>query len=257
MTGVFSGLIKQRTMWAREVVDNAKPQCKSQDAETGYPNVTGPEDSLFPWGEHGTTVDMAEKDEYGRPTLKCASCPFSEWTRKGTKSTPPPCSERYTMPMRYAAGINEAHVTFGDLDRAGIISFQRSGITPAKNYISTFVRAKTGIFTKFVNITLRMETRGKVTYSVPIFKLVGNVPQDEWEILVKEYRTLREFLRRAPRPADDAVATEPAAPPLGQPQGNTQASPSTASTPAARVIDSVAVPTSSMVTVPDDDDLPF
>lgn len=263
--GVFLGMIKQRVLWAEDVEDDAKPLCKSSDAETGFPNVTGPEHSLFPWVESGFSLSAAEKDEYDRPTLNCETCPFTQWGKKGTKSVPPRCSERYTFPIRYRSEPD------GALDRSGILSLQRSGITPAKSYLSIFSRGKMPMFSAYTRLKLDRKSRGTVKYSTPVFARGGPVPPEEWEDHAKEYRAIREFLREPPRADDDGSDSAQAKTAGGNSttvsSGSTVATaPAAPATPAAAaplrggliggtVIDAVSTVTSSVAA--ENDDLPF
>lgn len=262
--GVFLGMIKQRHMWNSDPEDDAKPMCKSSDAETGFPNVTGPDHSLFPWEQSGFTPQTASRDEHNRPVLKCDTCVFAQWTKNGAKNVPPACSERYTFPIRYSS---EGEGTA--LDRSGILSLQRSGITPAKQYLSIFSRNKSPMFSSYTKLKLERKSRGTVKYSTPVFTKGSAVPQEEWEEFAKEYRSIREFLREPPRIFDDSeAASTPQATQVAAAVGNTGGASSTAApvVPAQRtgsgligggnvgVIDAVVVESSAPA---DDDDLPF
>jgi hypothetical protein len=204
--GVFLGLIKQRAMWAKELEDDSKPLCKSNDAEWGYPNVTGPSHSLFPWAASTLDPNQQPRDEEGRITIKCETCPMAQWGRSSTKSTPPPCSERYTMPIHYSTTPG------GQLDRAGIVSFHRSGITPLKAFISAFSRMRQPLFSAYMELGLSLQKRGQVDYSVPTVKRGAAVPPENWEDFAREYRSIREFLRQRPRMTDGATPVAAAQP---------------------------------------------
>lgn len=268
---VILGLIKQRTMWPAQVEDDTRPMCKSNDAEYGFPNVKGPADSLFPWEEYGMTVDEVAKDEFGRPTIACGTCPFKEWTvGKANKNVPPRCSERHSFPMLYSTEADEAP------SRAGIVSFQRSGIGPSKAYLSGFKRGGVPLFSVITKLALDLNRRGQVTYSVPSFSRFGKTREIDWESYAKDLRGIREILRRPPRPDEDAIAAGPL--PVAQPRA---ATPAAASAPvgaevkpaAASVVDAASQPivttviaTPAPVATPapaaasvadDDDDLPF
>lgn len=198
--GIILGLVKQRVMFSSTMGETTlKPQCKSSDAAVGYPNMQGSADELFPWNTSGLNISDLPKDDYGRVTIPCEACPFSQW---GPNRKPPLCSERHTFPIMYSrdpAGISELHLPY-----AGIAAFQRSGITPSRNYLSAFSRAKIPLYSAFTEITLKRESRGTVRYSVPVFRKMSDVPPERWEELAREYRNLREFLRRPPRPGEDS-----------------------------------------------------
>lgn len=206
MRGVLLGLIKQRVMWEREQLDDSKPQCKSNDGEFGYPNITGPQHSLFPWAYSGIADPNAlTRDEHGRPIIKCETCPFAQWRKNGAKNEPPPCSERYTIPMIFSTNAED-----GPLDHAGILSFQRSGIAPVKAFISGFSRTKRPLFSAYALLTLKRASRGTVVYSIPEVKRLGPTNEEDFEEYAREYRGVRELLRLAPRFEEPTPA--PAAP---------------------------------------------
>lgn len=203
--GVFLGLIKQRVMWNKDVEEGDKPLCKSNDAEFGYPNITGPSNCYFPWEASGLDPKLQPTDEDNRPIVKCETCTFKEWRRTPGKNVPPPCSERYTLPIHFGT-------VPGQLDHAGIISFQRSSITPVKNFVSAFARTKQPLFSAYVEISLTTQKRGNVTYSVPVLKRGPSVPEEDWPTYVQEYRAIREMLRQRPRAqADDTSKPTPPA----------------------------------------------
>lgn len=207
MYGVFLGLVAQRVFWAKELENDSKPLCKSNDGETGYPNVTGPAHSLFPWPKAGLNPQNVPKDEHGRPILKCEGCPFAEWgPRTAGKATPPPCSERYTMPVLFSTKEG------GALDHAGLISVQRSGISSFKNYIGAFKRAHLPLFAAMTKVTLDTNKRGNVTYSTPKVARMADTDQAQWQDWAEQYRSVREMLRRPPAPPKDddgAQSTQP------------------------------------------------
>jgi hypothetical protein len=197
MYGVFLGLIKQRVFWPREVEDDMKPYCKSNDAEWGFPNMTGPRGSLFPWSESGMNPATQPKDEHGRVQIKCETCPFAEWTNKDGKQVPPRCSERYTMPVHFNTTGPE-----GPHTHAGIISFQRSSLTPLKRFIGAFSRSKEPLFSALFSMKLDLNKRGNVTYSVPKVARLGRTLDADWQDYATEYRSVRDMLRRPPRPTE-------------------------------------------------------
>jgi hypothetical protein len=202
--GVFLGMIKQRVMWAKDLEDDSKPLCKSNDGEFGYPNITGPKHSLFPWALSAIDPQTVPTDEHGRPTIKCETCPFTQWVRTAGKNTPPACSERYTMPMHFATEADRPY------DHAGIISFQRSGITPIKNFIAAFARTHQPLFSAGFKLVLETNKRGQVVYSVPKIQRTNPVPQENWPEYATEYRGVREMLRRMPAFNSDDDDSTPA-----------------------------------------------
>jgi len=271
--GVALGLIKQRVMWAPVVEDGAKPLCKSQDATTGYPNAAGEKEGGFPWSEaSGLDPNTSAKDEHGRIVINCEGCPFSEWIpdAKTGKRKPPPCKERHTYPIIFnRSGGNTYEPPYME---SGIVSFQSSGIGPSKKYLSAFVRNKRPLYSAVVRITLDTNKRGMVTYSVPAFAKMAEVPEDEWELYAREYAPLRDYLRQPPRPGDDAdplKAPQQTAAQAAANAGVTQATVvsstySTDESPATAAVNPAAAAASvqeyvppAPTAVPDDDELPF
>lgn len=273
--GVPLGMIKQRAMWHPEISEggDGRPQCKSSDAQTGYPNLEGPRiEDKFPWHDApGLDPSSLPKDEKGRITIACATCPFSKWgDKKPGKSTsePPRCSERHTYPLLYAT---EAGMP---LDRAGILTVQKSGIKDSKQYLAGFVQSKSPLFSSYVQLTLERRQRGMVKYSVVKFKRTSAVPQNDWPAHARDLANIREFLRQPPRfDSDDhesgggdtvtgnatrmpvqntSVQTAPASS-LVTPSINTPTV--THAAPAAPV--SVIDAASEVITTKSDDELPF
>lgn len=249
MYAIILGLVKQRVFWPKEVRDKGKPFCKSSDFAVGYPLMEGAREDLFPWDGSGLDPSAMPKDEYDRITIPCEACKFAQW---GQDRTPPACSERHTFPLFFSTEDDGLYN-----GSSGIISFQRSGITPSRNYISAFARGKKPLYTVVTKISLDRHKRGKVTYSTPVFKKVGDVEEGRWLELSQEYNGLREFLRRAPRPSDEAA--EAAGAVASKQSGGGYSAPAQASS----VVESTATedpwaatPATSLVGG-DDDDLPF
>lgn len=269
--GVILGLVKQRTMFATEMPAEGtmKPQCKSNDAAVGYPTMEGHREELFPWRDAGINPADAPKDDKGRVTLPCDACPFSKW---GANRKPPRCAERHTLPVLYSTDPSD-----GALVNAGIVSFQKSGIQPSKQYMSGFVRSKMPLYTAVTDIGLSRMKRGMVEYSVPHFKKVGETDPEAWEEFSAQYGALREFLRRPPRSDEDNVdpakqhmagGSAQAAHVAAQFEQPTMADPWAGSAPpnGGSVIDAVATPVPTQApSVPivqpfagkPDDELPF
>ncbi len=281
--GVLLGMVKQRVMWEKgDIEPGAKPQCKSQDAKTGYPNMGGKPGESFPWKDAPVLdPNLAPKDEHGRITLACETCPFAEWgprNEKG-KSTPPACKERYTFPVLYNREDPGSSLYSPPFMESGIVAFQGSGISPAKKFLSAFVRNKRPLYSAVTKISLDVNKRGMVVYSVPTFTKLTDVPDDDWELYARELGPLRDFLRRPPRPGDDqddarkpGVSSARAAANVGtvvQSSAPTSQSPVTQMVNAAAAESPVSAPVPSTDSandaagvvdaqiVPDDDDLPF
>jgi len=242
---------------------------------TGYPNMTGGADEAFPWAKSGLNPATQPKDEHGRTVIACEGCPFAQWGPRNAqgKSDPPPCKERHTYPAIFAREAGEPFT------ESGIVSFQGAGISPSKKYLSGFVRARRALYTAVTEITLQQQKRGSVKYSTPTFAKVGEVPEEDYEEYAREYHTLRDYLRRPPRPGDEG---DPAKQSMGANQAAANAGVQNAYVPpqqstvpaqvvvaesegrpneavAAEVINSTAAQASAPVVSADDDDdaLPF
>jgi hypothetical protein len=247
MHGILLGMIKQRVMWHPEISENSdsRPQCKSSDAQTGYPNLEGPRlEDKFPWQDApGLDLNSLPKDEHGRVVIACATCPFAKWGEKKpgkTTSEPPRCSERHTYPIMYTTqpGL--------PIDRAGIFSVQRSGIKDSKTFLAGFVQTKMPLFSAYVTIALLRKKRGMVNYAIATFKKTGPVPQEDWADYAKELAGIREFLRQSPRfdgeeedPGGDTVTGQATRMPANQ-----------APAPATTLQGTVVTPTLATPTVP-------
>lgn len=200
MNGILLGMIRQRVMWHPEISENGdgRPQCKSSDAVTGYPNMEGPrQEDKFPWEDaKGLDPNVLPRDESGRITIACATCPFAKWGDKkpgATTSPPPRCSERHTYPIMYTTDAGQP------IDRAGIFSVQRSGIKDSKTFLAGFVQAKRPVFSSYAEISLERKKRGMVNYAIAKFKKTGPVPEEDWPKYAQELAGIREFLRQPPR----------------------------------------------------------
>lgn len=236
--GVFLGMVKQRAMFHGEMPKEGKlgPQCKSSDAETGYPTMKGKPEDLFPWSEVAFKPADLEKDEFGRPTIKCSACPFAQWDNK----KPPRCAERHAYPVLFSS--DEGWTPGDEMPNRGIVSFQKSGIKPSIQFLTVFKNQKAPVYSQYAEISLQREKRGSVVYSVPVFKRLGATDREVWPEFSADLKGVREFLRQPPRPGEDEES-------------------SGGSKPASSVVESTAkVSESAPVADPwasDDDDLPF
>lgn len=262
--GIVLGLIKQRVMWAPDVEDmsKAKPLCKSNDAAVGYPRVDGGPDENFPWGDSGLNPDAMPRDEAGKVTIACEACPFTQWGKnpKTGKPVPPICKERYTLPVMYST--DENWKPGQPLLSAGIVAFQGSGVKPTRGFLGLFARSRLPVYSSYAEITLNLMKRGAVDYSVPEFKRLSSIPQEDWADLSEEYRNIRDHLRTPPRSNDD-----PGDPAKQQTSTGSVPAASTEQsiTKASEIVDAVVVeespfePTATTEAVGsvEDDDLPF
>lgn len=206
---VILGLVKQRIMWASEIDDGDKPLCKSPDHEHGFPNMRDnvPVDKRFPWEK--SNFNLADFPAGGPNslnnlvTLPCESCVFNQWsTSDAGKNVPPPCSEQHTYPLLYTPDDGETWT-------AALFTVQKTGISPSKQYISGFAAAKQPMFTSYTELSLKLLQRGNVNYSVPVFKKLEQTDRKSWSEYADRVRSIRAFIRQAPRRQDESTEEEP------------------------------------------------
>lgn len=205
---VLLGLVKQRIMWHPTVDEGDKPMCKSPNFDVGFPTMEGnPKGKNFPFKQSNFNPEHGQVDPVltlggqqvkvmtnGHPVLPCGSCRFKDWeTHPNGKN--PWCSEQHTLPIMYRPDESTPWVL-------AIMTLQKSGITPSKKYLTSFARSKTAPYTVITELTLQGVSRGDTDYSVPVFKKIGNTERSDWAEYAESYRSVREFVRRAPRPKD-------------------------------------------------------
>lgn len=244
LTVILLGLVKQRVMWDEEVgVAGSRPLCKSPDFDNGFPNLADdvPKDKRFDWDQSNFSPEdfPPEKGLNGMVTLPCAQCIFKEWDKQGWKQ--PPCAEQHTYPLLYTTDEGESW-------SPALFTTQKTGIKPSRQYISSFAQTKTPMFTVFTELSLTLQSRGTVRYSIPSFKKKGLTERENWAEYGNQYRSIREFIRQAPRRQDDEE--EPAA-------SSNENTPPPAATPAAEPAATAAPAASTPAAPAGDDDLPF
>lgn len=276
MDVVLLGLVKQRIMWADDPAEGDKPLCKSPDFVHGFPNVneTLARDKRFPWSvsnfapeqavplELKPNMDHAFPNGYssnGLPVLNCAVCKFNKWGTNPAngKSTPPPCTEQHTYALQYSPDNGENWIT-------ALLTLQRTGVKPSKQYISSFAQTKTPMFTVHTTLGLTLQKKGTVDYSVPTFRRGEPTDRNVWMEYGNQLRSIRDFIRSAPRRTEEddenapvvitsnentapAAKVEPMTAPPAQPVAPPVATPAAAPAPVAAPVVATVV----------DDDLPF
>lgn len=200
---IVLGFVKQRIMWPAKVDEGDGPMCRSNDFDHGFPNVD-PEvkaNKQFPWARSNFNPDDFTDTINGHKVLPCNSCVFSEWNKGDWDA--PPCNEQHT----YMVLVN----TSGDFDNptwtAGLLTLQRTGIKPSRQYISGFAQARQPFFTARTEITLEQFKKGQGIYCVPTLRKVGATSQTEWQGYSDQAKAIRDIIRSAPRPKDSS-ATE-------------------------------------------------
>lgn len=256
---IVLGLVKQRIMFFDKVEDKDGPQCKSPNFDQGFPNFEkGRNETHFPWAQSNFNESQAVPLEIepdpsgpwprgwssnGHAILPCPNCIFKEWNKTapdGTTWKAPPCNEQHTYPLLYV--VNKG--TEDEDWLPALWTTQKTGIKPSRAYLSHFKSKNMPPFTVFTKITLDQQKRGTNKYCVPQFKIGGTTERTMWSNYSTQMRTIRDFVRLAPRPADDYEVDESA-----EPSANVNTAP-VAET-------AKPVTTSASVTAADDDDLPF
>lgn len=250
---VIYGVVKQRIMWPDTTDEGDKPQCKSTQFSIGLPNMRTdiPPKKRFPWAEAGFTPDQAVPIDLapgqdptlpngwtsnGLPALPCASCRMKEW---GADKTPPACAETYLYILEYS---RDGWAT----SSPALLALQRSSMKNCKAYNSHFMQAKMPMFTAYTRITLKPQSRGSVLYAVPEFAKCESTDPTNWRGYADTLRSIREFVRQAPRPQDDE--DESGTPP--PPAGNVNQAPAPTEDPWAPAPETAAVPAQPVAAAP-------
>lgn len=172
---ILLGLMKQRILWASELSDDAKPLCKSYNFTEGVPD----EDN-FPKKASGFTSDDVDGG-----MLPCVDCKLKEWGSHPQRDTPW-CSEQHTFALL---------VKTGDGWSPALLTVQRSAIKPSKQYLTSFARSGTPLYTVVTSISLDQRRKGTVDFSVPKFVRGAETDSDDWPAYAATYRGIREFVR--------------------------------------------------------------
>lgn len=256
---ILLGLVKQRIFWHEDVDEGDKPMCKSPDHEHGFPNVSDetPKDKRFPWAKSNFDPSDFEPDpEFNNLlTLPCQSCIFKEWDKGDWKV--PPCTEQHTYPLLYNSSPDDPDGVW----TPALLTVQKTGIKPSRQYISSFAQSKTPMFTVRTTIKLTQASRGSVKYSVPSFRKGEGTDRDAWGEYADQFRTIRSFIRQAPRRPDadeDAAYAEASS---NENTGPASPAPAAAASPAAPEKPATAAPATppapATAAPGGDDDLPF
>lgn len=197
---ILLAMVKQRVMFHPDVEDGDRPMCKSPDFEHGFPNTSDetPATKRFPWQKSNFDPANFPATEglNGHITLPCGSCVFKDWPKAGSDDKKPPCAEQWTFILLYRPDEGQAW-------QPGLFSVQKSGMPPAKKYITYFGQTNTPLFTVHTRLSFQLATRGQVTYSTPIFTRGEATPRENWSEWATTARNVREFIRQPPRPTED------------------------------------------------------
>lgn len=227
LTVVPLGLVKQRVLWPPEMgEENAPPLCRSYDFHEGRPG------ERFPWRDSGFDPNEFNGQDANDVVLPCAACPLKEWGSHPNRDIQW-CAEQHVYPLMVPSGDSFAPALF---------TVQRSGIKSSRAYLSSFARAKTPLYTAFMNLSLTGNRRGKVSYYVPKFAKGQPTDTDDWAEYAHTYRSIRDFLQ-TPRTRDDEGTSSSVSP------GSSSNSTTSSSKPPPS--------TGATDNLGDDDELPF
>jgi hypothetical protein len=180
-TGIVCGVVKGRVLWPPEVGEEvADPLCKSLDFKTARPNP-----KTFPIKE--SLIPGLVLVEDGPPVMvNCSACNLKEWDTHPTRQGPW-CTEQLTM------------IVMADLDDSGnylpsLVTFQRSSIKPARQYVGALKRGYKNPFEVYTDFTLTPQKRGNVKYAVPVFKRTTPTDPSLWEACAQTYLAIAEFV---------------------------------------------------------------
>ena len=202
------GLVKQRVLFHHVVENEDVPMCKSADYQSGFPNPDAPSDKSFPWQLSGF-----DKNDYPPDAKGNVKLPVRRVRPQGLGLPP---GER--QPLLLGA------VDLADLLRrlAGRLGRVESGDPHAAEvehqadpHLLHAVRRQSNKppFLAIGRGTLKINTRGSVTYSVPSFSKEGESPRDRWMEFSEQFTEMRSFLVRPPvREQDGTAGQAPAAP---------------------------------------------
>lgn len=192
LNAIILGVPKARVLWSTDPDDDQGPLCKSVDHKIGMPSL---KPGRFP--EKAATGVLSLTD--GK--LDCASCPLKEWGSHPQRDKVPWCTEQYILVLLVLDGD-------GGWSPA-LLNLQRSQLTPAKKYISSFAQKKSPMFTHHTSIKLEANRKGKVDYATPLFTKGSETDNGDWNDFANQYRSIREFLTTV-RPTDSESTTEAA-----------------------------------------------
>ena len=196
---IVLSLVKQRILWPKTMDDNDKPMCRSTDHKTGYPlmDITNkPPEKQFPWHASNFSPDDYQPDSDGQIRLPCEACALKEWGSHPDGKTPW-CAEQFTLAVLYDPMSNGTYVP-------AVMTFQKTGLKPLRNYLTSFARSSTPPFQVYTGVSLQMLSRGNNPYCVPIFKMGSQTDPEQWGEYSIQGRSMQGFLRTPPVQLEDS-----------------------------------------------------
>lgn len=195
---IILGLVKQRILWHPEVDDkDPQPMCKSNDFQTGYPNLELTGKRAFPWDKSGYDPNSVPVVGEQKP-LPCANCQLKEWGSHPNGSNPY-CSEQWTLPVYFDASGDAKE----DAWSPALLTLQKSSIKPLRAYLTPFSRTNKPAFTSVCEVTLKVNTRGQVDYSIPTFTPIGESDRSRWMEFSDQFQQMKGYLQQPPRSFDE------------------------------------------------------
>jgi len=192
---VILGLVKQRILWNPEIGETKEdPLCKSYDFDFGYPDAENP--TRFPWSASGFSPPVIGQPV---PPINCGDCPLKEWGSH-PKNDSPWCTEQHTYVVLTIAN---------DTYAPAILTLQRTGLKASRAYMSSFARTKTPMFIVTTNISLSIQKRGNVDYSVPVLTRGRPTPIELYDNFKAQYRRIRGILHTPRSGNPDEVPVAP------------------------------------------------
>jgi hypothetical protein len=201
---VLLGMAKQRVLWPPQMeADGPKqPLCRSRNFTLAVPGerFRTKFNGVSPMEASGFTheeIDAASREDAPIP-LECVRCGCKEWGSNPTNDRPW-CTEQHV----WIVLMEHTENNFG---YPAILTVQRSAMKASKNYITSFARSKTPFFTVRTTLTLNVNQRGEVVYSVP--KFTKGTPTDpRWaEEFAAAYRGAKDFLQSSAPTAEEGTS---------------------------------------------------
>lgn len=235
---VVLGLVKNRVMWDKEVVENQPPLCQSLDFDHGRPS------DKFPWNDQRVGFIKEDLPEGEQQILDCHSCPFKEWGSHPTRDVPW-CSEAHTYVIAMPTPDGQSY-------SPAILTIKSSALTGSKAFLSSFVRDHTPTFVCKTKIGLDQRQKGSVKFAVPKFTRGEATDPAFFQSFAQQFRSTRSFLH-TPRSlvADEDEVPMEAPPAAGPPPASAAAAPAPAAAAPA------PAPAQPAPVVGDDDEMPF
>ncbi len=188
---IILGLVRQRVLFHHNVEDGDVPMCKSPDSNVGYVNLEAPKKKFFPFERAGFNPNDFPPDDEGRVMLPCQGCKLKDWGSHPVTDNKPYCADQYTLPIYWASTLEDLEA--GNF-QPGLLTFQKSGVTPAKRYLGSFKQKNVGAYTAVTEISLNMQTRGQTVYCTPVFKKLAETDAEQWPQYSEHYAGIRNFL---------------------------------------------------------------